>query len=44
VSNWYKNSSGRVTTNSPFRLVDYWAMTRAPIPDDFVFAGKLGRG
>jgi 4-hydroxyacetophenone monooxygenase len=38
VSNWFKNEAGRVTTNSPFRLVDYWAMTRAPDPADFVFA------
>ena len=37
VSNWYKNSAGRVTTNSPFRLVDYWSMTRTPDPDDFLF-------
>jgi 4-hydroxyacetophenone monooxygenase len=37
VSNWYKNAAGRVTTNSPFRLVDYWQLTRAPEPDDFVF-------
>jgi len=38
VSNWFRNSAGRVTTNSPFRLVDYWAMTRAPEPDDFLFS------
>jgi 4-hydroxyacetophenone monooxygenase len=37
VGNWYKNAAGRVTTNSPFRLVDYWAMTRQPDPDAFVF-------
>jgi 4-hydroxyacetophenone monooxygenase len=37
VANWYKNSAGRVTTNSPFRLVDYWTMTRAPDPDEFEF-------
>lgn len=37
VSNWFKNAAGRVTTNSPFRLVDYWAMTRAPDPTDFTF-------
>jgi 4-hydroxyacetophenone monooxygenase len=37
VHNWYRNSRGRVTTNSPWRLVDYWAMTRAPNPDDYVF-------
>lgn len=35
VSNWFKNGKGRVTTNSPFRLVDYWSMTRAPDPADF---------
>jgi 4-hydroxyacetophenone monooxygenase len=27
VGNWYKNRQGRVVTNSPFRLVDYRAMT-----------------
>jgi 4-hydroxyacetophenone monooxygenase len=37
VNNWYRNSRGRVTTNSPWRLVDYWSMTRAPNPSDFVF-------
>ena len=42
VSNWYKNAAGRVTTNSPFRLVDYWTMTRAPDPDDFVFTPAPG--
>jgi 4-hydroxyacetophenone monooxygenase len=35
VSNWYKNAAGRVTTNSPFRLVDYWSLTRQPNPDDY---------
>ncbi|MBE7734269.1 flavin-containing monooxygenase [Devosia faecipullorum] len=30
VTNWYKNSTGRVTTNSPWSLVDYWHMTRQP--------------
>jgi len=39
VSNWYKNRAGRVTTNSPFRLVDYWSMTRTPDPADFSFSG-----
>jgi len=38
VTNWFRNGAGRVTTNSPFRLVDYWAMTRAPEPDDFLFS------
>ena len=39
VTNWFRNASGRVITNSPFRLVDYWSMTRAPRPTDFVFRG-----
>jgi 4-hydroxyacetophenone monooxygenase len=30
VGSWYKNSSARVVTNSPWRLVDYWSMTREP--------------
>ncbi|HMI92731.1 MAG TPA: hypothetical protein VK509_15250, partial [Polyangiales bacterium] len=38
VTNWFRNGAGRVTTNSPFRLVDYWSMTRAPDPDDFLFS------
>ena len=37
VSSWYKNKKGRVIMNSPWRLVDYWAWTRTPDPDDFVF-------
>ena len=36
VSSWYKNDSGRVSQNWPFRLVDYWAATRQPDVDDFV--------
>lgn len=27
-TSWYRNSQGRVVTNSPWRLVDYWRMTR----------------
>ncbi len=37
VKNWYKNSAGRVVTNSPWRLVDYWQLTRTFNPDDFAF-------
>jgi 4-hydroxyacetophenone monooxygenase len=36
VSNWYKNSRGRVVTNLPWRLVDYWTMTLAPNLDDYI--------
>ncbi|MBV9091159.1 MAG: NAD(P)/FAD-dependent oxidoreductase [Mycobacteriaceae bacterium] len=33
---FYKNAAGRVHSLSPWRLVDYWAWTRAPDPQDFV--------
>jgi 4-hydroxyacetophenone monooxygenase len=32
---WYKNSKGRVTATSPWRLVDYWRWTRAPDLADY---------
>jgi len=38
VNNWYKNVAGRVTANSPWRIVDYWAMAREPNPKDFLLA------
>ena len=28
MRNWYKNRRGRIVTVSPWRLVDYWTMTR----------------
>jgi 4-hydroxyacetophenone monooxygenase len=36
-SSWYRNSEGRIYILSPWRLVDYWAWTRAPDLSDFVF-------
>jgi 4-hydroxyacetophenone monooxygenase len=36
MRNWYKNRAGRVVALSPWRLVDYWAMTRTPQFGDFV--------
>jgi 4-hydroxyacetophenone monooxygenase len=35
MTSWYKNEHGRVTTTSPWRLVDYWAWTREPDLADF---------
>ncbi len=35
VNSWYKNASGRVTTTSPWRLLDYWHWTRAADLADF---------
>lgn len=34
--NWYRSEAGRIASTSPYRLVDYWAMTRTPDPADFV--------
>ncbi|NLN79774.1 MAG: NAD(P)/FAD-dependent oxidoreductase [Armatimonadetes bacterium] len=38
MSNWYKNSKGRVVTVSPWRLVDYWSWTREPDFEKLVLA------
>ena len=40
VHSYYNNDDGRVVTNAPWRLLDYWRMTREPEPDDFVFVPK----
>ena len=32
---WYRNSKGRVTTTSPWRLLDYWQWTREPNLEDY---------
>jgi 4-hydroxyacetophenone monooxygenase len=29
VTSWYKNKDNRVTVTSPWRLLDYWTLTRA---------------
>lgn len=28
MDTWYRNAAGRIVTNSPWRVVDYWAKTR----------------
>jgi 4-hydroxyacetophenone monooxygenase len=37
VGSWYRNSGRRVVTNSPWRLVDYWKMTRELSVADWTF-------
>ncbi len=39
VHSYYNNDAGRVTTNMPWKLIDYWRMTREPAFDDFVVTG-----
>ena len=35
ADSYYRNSSGRVVTNSPWRVPEYWARTATPEPADF---------
>lgn len=37
VNNWYRNKSGRVVTNSPWRLVDYRNLTAEFDPSEYEF-------
>lgn len=41
MSTWYRNSKGRVVTNSPWRMVDYWQMTHEPDMSSFVTEPRL---
>ncbi|MFG2657336.1 flavin-containing monooxygenase [Streptomyces sp. NPDC048425] len=40
MDTWYRNRRGRVVTNTPWRLRDYWAMTREPDLDDFLLTHR----
>jgi len=35
VNNWYRNAAGRVTASLPWRLVDFWNMTREFRPGEY---------
>ena len=35
MNSWFKNAKGRVTTTSPWRLLDYWRWTKRPNLADF---------
>lgn len=36
MTNWYRNDDGRVVAVLPWRIIDYWTMTRAVDRADFV--------
>ena len=36
MNTYYRNSRGRVTVATPWRVVDYWEMTRAANLDEYV--------
>lgn len=35
VNTWYKNADGRIVTNQPWRLVEYWQLTHSANLDDY---------
>lgn len=36
VRTWYKNSAGRIVTNQPWTLLEYWRLTRDPQLSEFI--------
>lgn len=36
MDSWYKNAAGRVTTTSPWLLVDHWRWTKEPALGDYL--------
>lgn len=36
VRSWYRNAGGRVVINQPWKLIDYWTMTRRPVLADYM--------
>lgn len=42
MSNWYRNAEGRVVAVTPWRIIDYWTMTRTVDADDFVVESLRG--
>jgi 4-hydroxyacetophenone monooxygenase len=44
VRSYYNNSRGRVTTNAPWRLVDYWRMTTRPHMGEYLLTRADHRG
>jgi 4-hydroxyacetophenone monooxygenase len=41
MDTWYRNARGRVVTNTPWRLLDYWRMTRRPALEDFAVSSGM---
>ena len=38
-TSYFRNASGRVTTNSPWSLLEMWTWSREPDPADFIISG-----
>lgn len=43
MNTWYRNARGRVVSNSPWQVMDYWKMTRTPKLEEYD-AKSLVRG
>lgn len=44
MNTWYRNSRGRIVTTMPWRVVDYWAMTRSVNLADFIVEPRTAVG
>ena len=42
VHGYYKNDKGRAVANAPWRLLDYWEMTKSPDLGDFSLREAIG--
>lgn len=42
MTTYYRNAAGRIVTTTPWRLIDYWAMTRAPDLEDYQVEADQG--
>jgi 4-hydroxyacetophenone monooxygenase len=38
---YYRNASGRVTTNTPWTLLEAWKWTKDIVPDDYLFSAAV---
>jgi 4-hydroxyacetophenone monooxygenase len=41
MDTYYRNARGRVVTNLPWRVVDYWNLTRQVNLEEYLLSGKL---
>ncbi|MFR9804373.1 hypothetical protein ACL02T_19095 [Pseudonocardia sp. RS010] len=44
MRNWYRNAAGRVVSALPWRIVDYWRMTREPDLREYRIDSGTGDG
>jgi 4-hydroxyacetophenone monooxygenase len=42
MDTYYRNSKGRVVVNNPFKIVDYWKLTKRMDPSEFEAEPRRG--